>query len=146
MLVKYFKGFRGKVTRKHCGSCVCFFFLIWVWPLALLQLSGSKLLKFFSIVLNGPFYFHRRLQKFKMNIANTVITQDNSSLKFMGTDQLLDLFSLDSSGSEPGQEKLESKSRKGSIKNILESMEELRDETQYETEYNLDSFMHSLSK
>ena len=81
-----------------------------------------------------------------MNIANTVITQDNSSLKFMGTDQLLDLFSLDSSGSEPGQEKLESKSRKGSIKNILESMEELWDETQYETEYNLDSFMHSLSK
>ena len=82
-----------------------------------------------------------------MNIANTVITQDNSSLKFMGTDQLLDLFSLDSSGSESGQEKLESKGRNpSSIKNILESMEELWDETQYETEYNLDSFMQSLHK
>lgn len=35
------------------------------------------------------------LQKFKMNIANTVISQENSSLQTMGTDQLLDLFTLD---------------------------------------------------
>ena len=35
------------------------------------------------------------LQKFKMNIANTVISQENSSLQSMGTDQLLDLFTLD---------------------------------------------------
>lgn len=35
------------------------------------------------------------LQKFKMNIANTVISQENASLQSMGTDQLLDLFTLD---------------------------------------------------
>lgn len=35
------------------------------------------------------------LQKFKMSIANTVISQDNASLQSMGTDQLLDLFTLD---------------------------------------------------
>lgn len=35
------------------------------------------------------------LQKFKMSIANTVINQDNSSLQSMGTDQLLNLFTLD---------------------------------------------------
>lgn len=35
------------------------------------------------------------LQKFKMSIANTVISQDNASLQSMGTDQLLNLFSLD---------------------------------------------------
>lgn len=35
------------------------------------------------------------LQKFKMNIANSVISQENSSLQSMGTDQLLDLFTLD---------------------------------------------------
>ena len=40
-------------------------------------------------------FIFNRLQKFKMNIANAVITQDNSSLQSMGTDQLLDLFSLD---------------------------------------------------
>lgn len=35
------------------------------------------------------------LQKFKMNIANTVISQENASLQSMGTEQLLDLFTLD---------------------------------------------------
>lgn len=35
------------------------------------------------------------LQKFKMSIANTIISQDNASLQSMGTDQLLNLFSLD---------------------------------------------------
>lgn len=35
------------------------------------------------------------LQKFKMSIANTVISQENSSLQSMGTDQLLNLFTLD---------------------------------------------------
>ncbi|KAL3193816.1 hypothetical protein MRX96_000109 [Rhipicephalus microplus] len=46
------------------------------------------------------------LQKFKMTIANTVITQENSNLSTMGTDQLLDLFTLDSSkgGRDPAQQ------------------------------------------
>lgn len=35
------------------------------------------------------------LQKFKMSIANTVISQENASLQSMGTDQLLNLFTLD---------------------------------------------------
>ena len=78
-----------------------------------------------------------------MNVANTVITQDNSSLKSMGTEQLLDLFSLDTSSSD----KPESRNKNScSVKNILENMEELWDETQYETEYNLDSFMQTLNK
>lgn len=35
------------------------------------------------------------LQKFKMSIANTIISQENASLQSMGTDQLLNLFTLD---------------------------------------------------
>ncbi|MGH0142791.1 UNVERIFIED_CONTAM: hypothetical protein FKN15_077056 [Acipenser sinensis] len=35
------------------------------------------------------------LQKFKMSIANTVISQENASLQSMGTDQLLNLFTLE---------------------------------------------------
>lgn len=39
------------------------------------------------------------LQKFKLNIANTVISQDNSSLRSMNTAEILDLFQLsDSAG------------------------------------------------
>ncbi|CAB1343439.1 unnamed protein product [Coregonus sp. 'balchen'] len=80
------------------------------------------------------------LQKFKMSIANTVISQENASLQSMGTDQLLNLFTLDK------DDKGESSSSggKASIKNVLDGLGDLWDQQQYETEYNLDSFMHSL--
>jgi TATA-binding protein-associated factor len=35
------------------------------------------------------------LQKFKLNIANTVVNEQNSGLDTMHTDQLLDLFDVD---------------------------------------------------
>ncbi|KAL3875985.1 hypothetical protein ACJMK2_033878 [Sinanodonta woodiana] len=88
------------------------------------------------------------LQKFKMTIANTVISQDNSSLQTMGTDQLLELFSLEekkkgesaatavSVGSIP--------SKKESVKSILDNLGDLWDTEQYEKEYSLDAFMNSL--
>ncbi|XP_038069588.1 TATA-binding protein-associated factor 172-like isoform X2 [Patiria miniata] len=95
------------------------------------------------------------LQKFKMNIANTVITQDNSSLQSMGTDQLLDLFSLDQnrpggleeSKQEASASSLSSGGGKGkqTAGSVLQGLSQLWDEKQYETEYNLDSFMQSLS-
>ena len=34
------------------------------------------------------------LQRFKLNIANTVVSADNSSMNTMSTGQILDLFSL----------------------------------------------------
>lgn len=112
------------------------------------------------------------LQKFKMSIANTVISQDNASLQSMGTDQLLDLFTLDkvrraaplgprrrgpqfgtltglwccpSQGDrrEKGN-RSPSTSGKASMKSVLEGLGELWDQQQYDTEYNLDTFIHSL--
>lgn len=44
------------------------------------------------------------LQKFKMSIANTVISQDNASMQSMGTEQLLDLFTLDKVRPVPPQD------------------------------------------
>ncbi|XP_030839988.1 TATA-binding protein-associated factor 172 [Strongylocentrotus purpuratus] len=91
------------------------------------------------------------LQKFKLNIANTVITQDNSSLQSMGTEQLLDLFNLDMNGPiGPGEATIEgngSKSKQGpnSMNSILSNLGDLWDESQYETEYNLEDFMQSLT-
>ncbi|KAK5853581.1 hypothetical protein PBY51_014723 [Eleginops maclovinus] len=81
------------------------------------------------------------LQKFKMSIANTVITQDNACMQSMGTDQLLNLFSLDKG--EKGEQSA-STSAKDSMKSVLEGLGELWDQQQYDTEYNLDSFMTSL--
>uniref|UniRef100_A0A671UYF7 B-TFIID TATA-box binding protein associated factor 1 n=1 Tax=Sparus aurata TaxID=8175 RepID=A0A671UYF7_SPAAU len=79
------------------------------------------------------------LQKFKMSIANTVISQDNASMQSMGTDQLLNLFTLDKKG-----EQSPSTSGKASMKSVLDGLGELWDQQQYDTEYNLDNFMHSL--
>ncbi|KAB0406436.1 hypothetical protein E2I00_011546, partial [Balaenoptera physalus] len=82
------------------------------------------------------------LQKFKMNIANTVISQENSSLQSMGTDQLLDLFTLDKDGK--GEKADTSTSGKASMKSVLENLSDLWDQEQYDSEYSLENFMHSL--
>ncbi|KAM7073998.1 TATA-binding protein-associated factor 172 isoform 1-T1 [Molossus nigricans] len=82
------------------------------------------------------------LQKFKMNIANTVISQENSSLQSMGTDQLLDLFTLDKD--DKAEKADTSTSGKASMKSILENLSDLWDQEQYDMEYSLENFMHSL--
>ncbi|XP_031555940.1 TATA-binding protein-associated factor 172-like [Actinia tenebrosa] len=85
------------------------------------------------------------LQKFKLTIANTVISQDNSSLQTMDTGQLLDLFSVEKQGNETKHEALrESEKSKVSLKSMLEDMGKLWDEDQYEAEYNLDNFIETL--
>ncbi|KAF4791370.1 TATA-binding protein-associated factor 172 isoform X1 [Turdus rufiventris] len=83
------------------------------------------------------------LQKFKMNIANTVISQENASLQSMGTEQLLDLFTLDKDGKTEKADTSTS-SGKASMKSVLENLGELWDQEQYDTEYSLENFMHSL--
>uniref|UniRef100_A0AAQ5ZZH8 BTAF1 RNA polymerase II, B-TFIID transcription factor-associated n=1 Tax=Amphiprion ocellaris TaxID=80972 RepID=A0AAQ5ZZH8_AMPOC len=84
------------------------------------------------------------LQKFKMSIANTIISQENTSLQSMGTDQLLNLFTLDKDDKGDRSEQPPSTSGKASMKSVLDGLGELWDQQQYDTEYNLDNFMHSL--
>ncbi|KAL8187148.1 UNVERIFIED_CONTAM: btaf1 RNA polymerase II, B-TFIID transcription factor-associated, 170kDa [Gekko kuhli] len=84
------------------------------------------------------------LQKFKMNIANTVISQENTSLQSMGTDQLLDLFTLDKDGKAEKSDAATSASGKATMKSVLENLGELWDQEQYDSEYSLEKFMHSL--
>lgn len=94
------------------------------------------------------------LQKFKLNIASTVINQQNSGLASMDTDQLLDLFDVPEPGAgtltggaatdddaldETGQIK-----NKSNAPNPIAELGELWDEKEYEEEYNLDTFIQSL--
>ncbi|EDO38022.1 predicted protein, partial [Nematostella vectensis] len=72
------------------------------------------------------------LQKFKLTIANTVISQDNSSLSTMDTGQLFDLFTVDKEGKREEQHEAQDNNKR--------KMSE-----QYETEYNLDNFIESLN-
>ncbi|CAG2199104.1 BTAF1 [Mytilus edulis] len=65
------------------------------------------------------------LQKFKMTIANTVISQENSSLQSMGTDQLLDLFSLDEKNKGEkiaGSSQGDKWNKKESMQTVIESL------------------------
>nr|XP_033799589.1 TATA-binding protein-associated factor 172 isoform X2 [Geotrypetes seraphini] len=84
------------------------------------------------------------LQKFKMSIANTIISQENASLQSMGTDQLLDLFTLDKDEKIEKADNSATTSGKATMKSILDNLGELWTQDQYDSEYSLDNFIHSL--
>lgn len=86
-----------------------------------------------------PFCY--RLQKFKVQTANTVISGENSRLETMATEQLLDLFSHKPSS----QSNNSSKTSSGGVKAILEALPDLWDQNQYEDEYDLSQFISKLN-
>lgn len=87
------------------------------------------------------------MQRFKLNIANSVVTQQNSGLSSMGTGFVLDLFKR-TAGEEEGRaagkqrEKKESAGRLNS-KKILPDMGDLHPEEEYQG-LDLAHFMESL--
>lgn len=111
------------------------------------------------------------LQKFKLMTANTVISQENSAIETMATDQvsknvkvsiisilrfyfdfisqLLDLFVLEDA-SKKEDERAHKREDVGGIvgayKNVLENMPELWEDKLYEEEYDLSSFIKNLAK
>lgn len=84
------------------------------------------------------------LQKFKILTANTVISDENASLQTMGTDQLLDLFSL--SKEQMAQRGGPSNSSGTSMKDMIENLPELWNDQQYNEEYDLSQFIETLKK
>lgn len=84
------------------------------------------------------------LQKFKLTIANTVISQENASLQTMATDQLLDLFSLDPHSGGHGSADQKSACNSRGVKSVLENLPDLWEESAYESEYDLTAFIRSL--
>lgn len=105
-----------------------------------------------SLSITRNIIFHlsifSRLQKFKLSVANSVINQENTNLQNMGTDQLLDLFSLDnkgekitaSSSKEDGSKDLKAKN----LRSVLDNLPDLWDTSQYDNEYDLSNFLQSL--
>ena len=91
----------------------------------------------------------RSLQKFKLNIANTVITQENSSLLSMNTSDLLDLFQLDEDqprlqDKDASDKPVNSGAASKGLKNVLEALPALWNEEDYKSEYDIQSFVQSL--
>ncbi|KDR13008.1 TATA-binding protein-associated factor 172 [Zootermopsis nevadensis] len=88
------------------------------------------------------------LQKFKLMTANTVISSENASMETMGTEQLLDLFSLDDKTKDSQKTAKNQTVTSGTVtmKTVLETLPDLWEEKQYEEEYDLTNFVNSLRK
>ncbi|CCH44714.1 TATA-binding protein-associated factor [Wickerhamomyces ciferrii] len=102
------------------------------------------------------------LQKFKMNIASTIVSQQNAGLSSMDTNQLLDLFDVEQHGQQEehvselediekkknggtnGQDIVTESGLTGKAGAAIGELGELWDQSQYEEEYNLDTFIKSL--
>ncbi|KAI5122989.1 hypothetical protein M0805_006867 [Coniferiporia weirii] len=88
------------------------------------------------------------LQRFKLNIANSVVTQQNSGLESMDTELVLDLFKRTTEEEDAAAaKKMKEKEKAGQVnqKSILEGLEDLPEEEEYEN-LNLSSFMGSLGR
>lgn len=93
------------------------------------------------------------LQRFKIDVASTVVNQQNAGLSTMETDQILDLFNLgetSSTAERPSQDggtndvdmvdingEIKEKGKKG----WLDDLGELWDEGQYQEYDDLDGFL-----
>jgi TATA-binding protein-associated factor len=89
-----------------------------------------------------------RLQRFKLNIANSVVTQQNSELSSMDTDLVLDLFKRTTEEEDiaiASKKKAQESSRLATQKNVLQGLEDLPPEHEYEG-LDLSSFMGSLGR
>ncbi|KAJ3567398.1 hypothetical protein NP233_g6399 [Leucocoprinus birnbaumii] len=87
------------------------------------------------------------LQRFKLNIANSVVTQQNSGLSSMDTDLVLDLFrrTNEEEDAASSSKKQKDSAKPVSQKNVLQGLEDLPAEEEYEG-LDLSSFMGSLGK
>jgi TATA-binding protein-associated factor len=87
------------------------------------------------------------LQRFKLNIASSVVTQQNSELSTMDTDQILDLFTVSSGQDDEAEAKKKAKETGGPVsqRNLLEGLEDLPAEGEY-ADLDAAKFAASLSK
>ncbi|KAK2780815.1 TATA-binding protein-associated factor mot1 [Emmonsiellopsis sp. PD_33] len=102
--------------------------------------------------------FENSLQRFKIDVASTVVNQQNAGLSTMDTDQLLDLFNLGETaegaekpsqdggvgGNEIDMVDIDGEVKEKGKKGWLDDLGELWDDRQYQEEYNLDSFLASM--
>lgn len=104
------------------------------------------------------------LQRFKIDVASTVVNQQNAGLSTMDTDQILDLFNLGESGpglitEKPNENGLDSMTgreedmvdletgdvRQPGKKAWLDDLGDLWDDKQYEESFDLDDFMKKMA-
>ncbi|GAA5975963.1 hypothetical protein JCM10908_005340 [Rhodotorula pacifica] len=106
------------------------------------RLGQKKVVNVYRLIMRGTLEEKiMGLQRFKLNVASTVVSQQNSDLDSLGTDQILDLFQVsdtpakaaaDADGDKPMSQKA-----------ILESLDDLPTDVDY-GDLDVSSFMASL--
>ncbi|GAA6038936.1 hypothetical protein JCM8097_000582 [Rhodosporidiobolus ruineniae] len=106
------------------------------------RLGQKRVVNVYRLIMRGTLEEKiMGLQRFKLNIASSVVTQQNSNLDSLGTDQILDLFQV--SDVAPASAAAPSGDKPMSQKAILESLEELPADSEY-GDLDLASFTASL--
>ena len=124
------------------------------------RIGQKKVVNVYRLITRGTLEEKiMNLQRFKIDVASTVVNQQNAGLNTMETDQILDLFNLgetadgkaEKGGLPDGAQGEDMVDEEGNVKKKgergwLDDLGELWDEKQYEEEFNLDSFLQNMQK
>ncbi|KIO27459.1 hypothetical protein M407DRAFT_23275 [Tulasnella calospora MUT 4182] len=113
------------------------------------RLGQKKVVNVYRLITKGTLEEKiMGLQRFKLNIANSVVTQQNAGLASMDTDLVLDLFRHTKDEDDPSgkQKRKDAEANKpATAKNVLDGLEDLPNEDEYES-LNFSTFMGSLGR
>ncbi|KAF2712965.1 hypothetical protein K504DRAFT_497801 [Pleomassaria siparia CBS 279.74] len=124
------------------------------------RIGQKKVVNVYRIVTRGTLEEKiLNLQRFKIDVASTVVNQQNAGLGSMQTDQILDLFNVSADSADPsalppppsndnstGIDENDAVDATGELrekgkKGFLDELGDLWDEKQYEEEFDLDGFL-----
>ncbi|KAH8624977.1 putative helicase [Alternaria alternata] len=126
------------------------------------RIGQKKVVNVYRIVTRGTLEEKiLNLQRFKIDVASTVVNQQNAGLQSMQTDQILDLFNVSADSNDPaalpappsnakddgtGIDENDAVDATGALrekgkKGFLDELGDLWDEKQYEEEFDLDGFL-----
>ncbi|KAF2020641.1 hypothetical protein BU24DRAFT_361156 [Aaosphaeria arxii CBS 175.79] len=129
------------------------------------RIGQKKVVNVYRIVTRGTLEEKiLNLQRFKIDVASTVVNQQNAGLGSMQTDQILDLFNVSADSADPaalppppsndngtGIDENDAVDATGAVrekgqKGFLDELGELWDERQYEEEFDLEGFLGKMKK
>jgi len=109
------------------------------------RLGQKKVVNVYRLITKGTLEEKiMGLQRFKLNIANSVITQQNSGLTSMDTDLVLDLFKRTTDEEDAAAKKKQTPEGRVTQKSVLEGLEDLPAEDEYN--FDLSTFLGTLER
>ncbi|RSH82478.1 TATA-binding protein-associated factor mot1 [Apiotrichum porosum] len=107
------------------------------------RLGQKKVVNVYRLITRGTLEEKiMGLQRFKLNIASSVVTQQNAGLGSMNTGEVLDLFQVSADGDKPRKHapNAAAAATGGSLSKVLEGLDDLPPEDEY-AELSMDNFL-----